>query len=45
MSANDMQSQLLQTIRMEFEHNLSQQLYISNQAWEMVKTQKRIQFA
>lgn len=40
MSAKDMQSQLLQTIRMEFEHNLSQQLYISNQAWEMVKNAK-----
>jgi len=40
MTARQLQSQLLQTIRMEFEHNLSQQVYISNQAWEMVKNAK-----
>jgi len=28
---------LIQAIREEFEHNLSQQLYVSAEAWEMVK--------
>ena len=31
---------LLQTIRDEFEHNLAQQIYISPQAWELVKAAK-----
>ena len=35
-----LQTTLLQTIRDEFEHNLSQQLYISKEAWAMVKTAK-----
>lgn len=33
-SAVNFQSELLKTIRAEFEHNLSQQIYISNKAWE-----------
>lgn len=37
ISAKQYQSILLNAIRGEFEHNLSQQLYISNDAWEMVK--------
>jgi hypothetical protein len=32
-----LQADLLQAIRSEFEHNLTQQLYISHGAWEMVK--------
>jgi len=32
-----LQSELLQAIRSEFEHNLSQQIYITQGAWEMVK--------
>ena len=40
MSSKELQALLLQTIRMEFEHNLSQQVYISNQAWDMVKNAK-----
>jgi len=40
MTARTLQSHLLQTIRVEFEHNLSQQVYISNQAWDMVKNAK-----
>ncbi len=33
-------AELLQTIRAEFEHNLSQQLYLSPEAWESVKNAK-----
>ncbi len=40
MSARLLQSELTKIIRTEFEHNLSQQIYISNHAWEMVKTAK-----
>ncbi|MDP4223720.1 MAG: hypothetical protein Q8868_10435 [Bacteroidota bacterium] len=37
MSAAQLHSTLLTTIRNEFEHNLSQQIYMSPQAWEVVK--------
>jgi hypothetical protein len=37
MSAAQLHSALLDTIRSEFEHNLSQQIYMSQQAWEVVK--------
>lgn len=37
MSAQQLQSTLLATIRSEFEHNLSQQIYMSPQAWEVVR--------
>lgn len=37
MSAAQLQGALLATIRSEFEHNLSQQIYVSPQAWEVVK--------
>jgi len=40
LSANDFQARLITTIRDEFEHNLSQQIFISEQAWEMVKKAK-----
>ncbi|MEW5844821.1 MAG: hypothetical protein AB1777_00990 [Bacteroidota bacterium] len=40
MLASDLQSALLGSIRAEWEHNLSQQLYVSNEAWEMVKNAK-----
>lgn len=30
------QAELLKTIRSEFEHNLSQQIYMSNKSWEAV---------
>ena len=40
MSARLLQSELTKMIRAEFEHNLSQQIYMSNHAWEMVKTAK-----
>jgi hypothetical protein len=37
MSASQLHSVLLTTIRSEFEHNLSQQIYMSPQAWEVVR--------
>ena len=37
MTAAQLHSALLTTIRSEFEHNLSQQIYMSPQAWEVVK--------
>lgn len=37
MSAPHLHSALLTTIRSEFEHNLSQQIYMTQQAWEVVK--------
>jgi hypothetical protein len=35
-SAANFQSEILKTIRSEFEHNLSQQIYISSKSWEAV---------
>ena len=37
MTAGQLQNELLVTIRTEFEHNFSQQLYVSKNAWEQVK--------
>ncbi len=37
MTASQLHSGLLTTIRSEFEHNLSQQIYMSPQAWEIVR--------
>lgn len=31
---------LIQTIEQEFEHNLVQQIYVSNQCWQVIKTAK-----
>jgi len=40
MTSRQMQTELLSTIRAEFEHNLSQQIYVSSEAWELVKSAK-----
>ena len=40
MSAAQLHSDLLATVRAEYEHNLSQQLYVSDEAWEEVQTAK-----
>ncbi len=40
LTSQQLQSQLLTIIRAEFEHNLSQQIYITAQAWEVVKNAK-----
>lgn len=37
MTASQLHSALLTSIRNEFEHNLSQQIYVSAKAWEVVK--------
>jgi len=37
ITVSQLQTALLTTIRSEFEHNLSQQIYMSPQAWEVVK--------
>jgi hypothetical protein len=39
-TCEQLHSELLQTIRAEFEHNLSQQLYVSVEAWKSVKNAK-----
>ncbi|MCK7533152.1 MAG: hypothetical protein MZV63_19995 [Marinilabiliales bacterium] len=36
-TAQQLHSDLVSTIRSEYEHNLSQQIYMTNEAWEMVK--------
>jgi hypothetical protein len=40
ISATQLQQQLSQTIRSEFEYNVSQQLYVSSTAWDAVKNLK-----
>ena len=40
LTSQQFQAILVRTIREEFEYNLSQQLYISNHSWEMIKNAK-----
>jgi hypothetical protein len=40
LPAKMLQAELLKAIREEYDHNVAQQLYISPQAWEMVKNSK-----
>jgi hypothetical protein len=40
LSARDMQSLLTQSIRQEFEHNITQQIYVSAEAWDVVRNYK-----
>jgi len=40
LSAKTMQSELLKSIREEFEHNIAQQIFISIEAWETIKNSK-----
>lgn len=42
MSAIELQRNLLATIRAEFEHNYSQQLYVSDNAWKAVTDTKEV---
>jgi hypothetical protein len=37
MTSGELHSALLATIRSEYEHNLSQQIYMSQQAWEVTR--------
>jgi hypothetical protein len=38
MTSSELHSALLNAIRSEYEHNLSQQIYMSQQAWEIVRS-------
>jgi hypothetical protein len=40
LSAKTMQSELLKSIREEFEHNIAQQIFISIESWETIKNSK-----
>ena len=37
LSAKEMQSLLTQTLRQEFDHNITQQIYVSPEAWEAIR--------
>jgi hypothetical protein len=38
MSNSELHSQLLSAIRLEFSHNISQQIYISDEVWNYIRT-------
>ncbi len=40
LTTKELQSSMLNSIRSEFDHNLSQQIYITPQAWEVLKNAK-----
>jgi len=40
LGARDMQLLLIQSIRQEFEHNVTQQMYVSPEAWDAVRNFK-----
>ncbi|MGZ3899793.1 MAG: DUF7935 family protein [Bacteroidia bacterium] len=40
MNAQQLHQELIKAIKTEYEHNLSQQIYVSHNAWELVKTAK-----
>lgn len=40
MTASQLQAALIRTIREEFEYNLSQQLYLSANTWELIRSAK-----
>lgn len=40
MSKEVLQGELLQTVRAEYEHNLAQQIYVSDKAWSLVQSAK-----
>lgn len=40
LSVREMQSLLVQTIRQEFDHNITQQIYVSPEAWDAVRNLK-----
>ena len=40
MSARLLQTELINNIKTEFEHNITQQLYVSKNSWELVKKAK-----
>jgi hypothetical protein len=40
LPAKKLQTDLLQAIREEYDHNVSQQMFVSPQAWDMVRNSK-----
>lgn len=40
MSSQQLQLELIKAIRTEYEHNLSQQIYVSHGSWELIKNAK-----
>lgn len=40
MTSQQLHSELLSVIRSEFEHNLSQQIYVSRDSWEVIKNSR-----
>ena len=38
MTCRQLQNEMIANIRAEFEHNLSQQVYLSSESWELVKS-------
>ena len=40
ISAHELHAELIKSLRAEYEHNISQQVYMSIGAWEMIKTAK-----
>ncbi|MBN9379977.1 MAG: hypothetical protein J0H74_04395 [Chitinophagaceae bacterium] len=40
LNAREMQSLLIHSIRQEFEHNITQQIYVSAEAWDAVRNYK-----
>lgn len=40
LSVRDMQMMLVQTVKQEFDYNISQQIYVSSEAWEAVRNLK-----
>jgi len=40
MSSRLLHTELVKTIRSEFDHNIAQQIYMSNASWELVKSAK-----
>ena len=40
LSVREMQNLLVQTIRQEFDHNITQQIYVSPEAWDAIRNLK-----
>ncbi|HWY36493.1 MAG TPA: hypothetical protein VNX68_17745 [Nitrosopumilaceae archaeon] len=40
MTSQQLHAELIKTVKNEYEHNISQQIYVSVGAWELVKTAK-----
>jgi len=40
MTSHQLHMELIKTVKSEYEHNISQQIYISHGAWELIKTAK-----